>query len=503
MSELNMIKMTEIAEQNPWWRHGINFIQFDPHLSKTQAVNVIRKTITLEKDKIHVISGPRFSGKSTYLKTIVRGLIQNNTPAQQIYYLSCDSFTSRRELKGALQYFVDANQDKPSFYILLDEASSVKGWDIELKALFDKGFMKNGLLVITLSNAANIAKLAATFSGGGHKIINYYLKPICFREFILQASGHIAKLLPDGNLGTALPALLTALPGCVLDLSRGLDQLDKEASKLIDFQKELDLLLRHYLACGGFPSVIGNYLANLGRPTAPGIDPLCAEMFIRGLLSDLSRAHKQETICRHMLKSMIERYGRRYSFTNLAREIEITHVTAIDYLKYIEDTFLGFIVYAYDFQKREPKLKGDKKIYFLDPFLIPAIRSYLNAEPVWSMIGAARDDPAQCAKIAEGVVLSHLLGGDETPGSRTARDFLWFYYDKTGREMGSVMAGDGAYWEFDMKDPDEPAVKSPKKISCVPQCVRLTQDEYARTRNRIWIPRSLFLALRAPSALNL
>jgi len=498
-----MIKMTEIAEQNSWWRHGINFPQYDSHLSKTQSVNIIHKTISLERDNIYIISGPRFSGKSTYLKTIVKGLIQNNMPAQQIYYLSCDSFTSRRELKNALQYFVDTNRDKPSFYILLDEATSIKGWDIELKVIFDKGVMQNGILVVTLSNASNIAKITATFTGDSQKITQYYLKPICFREFILQASDRISKLLPEDQLCTSLPALLATLPACVLDLNRGIDHLDEEALNLLNFRKELDILLRYYLACGGFPSVINNYLVNLESKAPAAIDPLCAEVFIRGLLGDLSKAQKQETIMRHTLKSMIERYGRRYSFTNLAREIEITHVTAIDYLKHIEDSFLGFIVYAYDFQKPGPKLKGDKKIYFLDPFLISAIKSYQSAEPVWSMIAAALDDPAQRARITEGVVLAHLLGNGEMPGSRPARDFLWFYYDKTGKEMGSVTTTGNAFWELDIRDPAEPAVKSPKKISHVPLCIRLTNDEYGRTRNRVWIPTSVFLALLAPSAQNL
>jgi predicted AAA+ superfamily ATPase len=504
-----MIKMTEIAEQNPWWRHATNFFRYDPHLSKTQAITINRKILFLEKENIYIIEGPRLAGKSTYLKTLIRDLLVNNIPPQQIYYLSCISFTSRRELKNALQYFVDSNKDKPVFYVLLDEASAVKGWDIEVKAVFDKGVMQNGILVIALSNASHGIKLAQTFSGSGQKIIYYHLKPICFREFVLQTSGHISKLLPGTQFGTTLPALLTRLSDGALDLSRGIDHLDQEVSKLLEFRKELDILLGYYQACGGFPTVINNYLTNLsrqsslGRQSAAAIDPLCAEMFIRGLLGDLSKAQKQETIMRHMMKSMIERYGRRYSFSNLAREIEITHVTVIDYLKYFEDSYFGLIVYAYDLQKREPKLKGDKKIYFSDPFLGAVIKSYLSSDPVWSVIAAALDDPAQRARLTEALVNSHLLAAADMPGSRTARDFLWFYYDKTGKEMGSVTSAGAAFWELDIKGLAEPAVKSPKKISRVPLCIRLTQDEHGRTRNRIWIPTSVFLALISASAGNL
>jgi predicted AAA+ superfamily ATPase len=493
-----MIKMTEIAEQNPWWRQGVDFIRLDPHLSTGQKVFFNRRIIPMDKNNIYLINGPRLSGKTTYLKTMVRNLLQKNTPSQQIYYLNSDYFTSRKELRSALQYFFDTSRDKPAYYILLDEVTSVKGWDIELKGLLDKAVLQNGTLILTLSSMIDLAQLRTFFSGVDFKLNNYHLKPLSFREFIFQAAEQLSNSFQDGILQRGLTGLRAVLPESILDLSRSMDDLDAAASKLMVFRKELDILLRSYMQCGGFPVVINNYLANLAHSQTAGIDQGILEMFIRGLLRGMSQARKQEKVCRHMFKSLIERYGRRYSFTNLAREIEITHVTAIDYLKHLEDSFLGFILYAYDLQKREPKLKGDKKIYFLDPFSYAGVRSYLS-----SVTDAVREDPQVRQKLLEGVVLAHLLMHAETPGSMTSRGFLWFYYDKTGREMGNIIRPADASWALDLEDPSEPGIKSPKKIAAVPSCIRLTAEKYARTRNRIWIPTCVFLALVAPSAQNL
>jgi predicted AAA+ superfamily ATPase len=493
-----MIKMTEIAELNPWWRQGIDFIKHDPSLATGRGVFFNRRCVPLEKNNIYLINGPRLTGKTTYLKTIVRELLQQNTPAQQIYYLNADSFTSRGELRNALHYFFDTSRDKPAYYILLDEATSVKGWDIELKNVLDKVVLSNGTLVITLSNVIDLNQFKASLSGVNFKLNNYYLKPLGFREFIFQASEHLSNASPDDGLRRGLPELLRVLPENVMDLSRGMDDLDGAASKLMDFRKELDILLSSYAQCGGFPLVINNYLANLVHAQPVGIDQGIIEMFIRGLLRGMSQARKQEKICRHMFKSIVERYGLRYSFTNLAREIEITHVTAIDYLKHLEDSFLGFILYAYDLQKREPKLKGDKKIFFLDPFQYAGVKSYLSPAA-----DSVRESLPARQKITESLVLTHLLMSGEAPGIRTSRDFLWFYYDKTGKEMGDVIRPADVCWAIDIEAPGESGIKNPKKIARVPQCIRLTGDKYGRTRNRIWIPAAVFLAMIPASPGNL
>jgi len=495
---MNMIKMTEIAELNPWWRQGIDFIRRDPHLATGRGIFFNRRSVPLEKNNIYLINGPRLAGKTTYLKTIIRELLQHNTPAQQIFYLNADSFTSRGELRNALQYFFDTSRDKPAYYILLDEATSVKGWDIELKNVLDKVVISNGALVITLSSMIDMNQLRSSFSGVNFKLNNYYLKPLNFREFIFQAAEHLSSASPDGGLRRGLPDLLRVLPDNVMDLRRSMDDLDGAASKLIDFRKELDILLHSYAQSGGFPLVINNYLANLAHAQAAGIDQGIVEMFIRGLLRVMSQARKQEKVCRHMLKSIVERYGVRYSFTNLAREIEITHVTAIDYLKHLEDSFLVFILYAYDLQKREPKLKGDKKFFFLDPFQYAGVISYLS-----SAADSVRESPQVWQKILEGVVLTHLLMSGEAPGSRTSRDFLWFYYDKTGKEMGDVIRPADVCWAIDIEAPGDFGMKSPKKIARVPQCIRLTEEKYGRTRNRIWIPAAVFLAMVPASPGNL
>lgn len=47
-----------------------------------------------------------------------------------------------------------------------------------------------------------------------------------------------------------------------------------------------------------------------------------AEIFVRDVLGDMARFQKQEATTRQILRAIVERYGSRYSFSNLSREIE-------------------------------------------------------------------------------------------------------------------------------------------------------------------------------------
>jgi predicted AAA+ superfamily ATPase len=57
--------------------------------------------------------------------------------------------------------------------------------------------------------------------------------------------------------------------------------------------------------------------------------------------------------------------GSSYDFRALTKDTEegINVNTIIDYLKIFEDSFLIKILYSYDFEKKQKRPKGNKKIY--------------------------------------------------------------------------------------------------------------------------------------------
>ena len=202
---------------------------------------------------------------------------------------------------------------------------------------------------------------------------------------------------------------------------------------------------------GGFPGVIDHYFSNRYLNGKELIEPQISEIFIRNVLGDLSRLQRQETIVRQVLKAIVERYSSRYSFSKLSREIERTHITTIDYLEFLEDSFISFILYDYDFDKKEPKLKGDKKVYFFDPLVFHSVKSYLNGEEIWDTINRTMQDEELQSKVVEGIAISHLLLHQEIPFLRTARTFLWGYYNKSGREIDAILKENGGYLGIEVK----------------------------------------------------
>ena len=67
---LNMVKISEIVNQNPWWKHGEDFGSYDRHLSvvKQHLIFFERKNFETSVENIYVVRGCRQVGKTTYLK---------------------------------------------------------------------------------------------------------------------------------------------------------------------------------------------------------------------------------------------------------------------------------------------------------------------------------------------------------------------------------------------------------------------------------------------------
>src|SRR3989304_1499032 len=103
-----MAKIAEIVSQNPWWKHEAEFDRYDNSLQKANPIFFKRKEMELVKGSIYILRGPRQVGKTTYLKDTIRSLIQKGIPPRDIFYLSLDFFTSRREMRNAIAYFINS-----------------------------------------------------------------------------------------------------------------------------------------------------------------------------------------------------------------------------------------------------------------------------------------------------------------------------------------------------------------------------------------------------------
>jgi hypothetical protein len=498
----NMVKIKEIVNQNPWWTYGEEFANYDKHLLEAGKSPIFfeRGEIGIKKGNIYIIRGCRQAGKTTYLKEKVRKLIGKVNP-RHVLYLSLDFFASRRELRNAVSYFLDSNREAEELYIFFDEITSIADWNLELKYLADSGITKKAPVVATGSSATSLKTRGELLPGRGLEGNEYYFRPLCFRDFVLQVSNYIQANTPSSEFSHALINLRKTLEAVSLDLDSFDIKIKEKADILASFKKELEHLLGIYLITGGFPRVINDYLTRKYKEGKEELNPLLAEVFVRDVLGDLARQNKQETLSRQILKSIIDKYGSRYSFSTLARSIESTHATVMDYLDLLEQSFILSVLYSYDFSKKDLRFKGTKKVYFLDPFIFHSLKSYLTGRGLWNTITENMGDEEILSKLIEAITCSHLAGSREIPYLKDSKTFLWFYYDARGKEIDFVLKDEG-YLGIEVKY-KKVDLKKVTKVQQVNRYIVLSKEELYEEGDTLVIPVEIFLSLLKPSKRNL
>ena len=492
-----MVKISEIINQNPWWKHGKAFVPYDRYLSKAQEglIFFARKNIEVNKENIYVVRGCRQIGKTTYLRDWINRLLTKGYDPKRVISLSLDFFVSRRELRNAVNYFLDINREAEDLYIFLDEITSVKDWNLELKYLWDSGVAKRAKIVATGSSGVALRRKGEHLPGRGLEGNEYYMKPLSFREFVLQTIDYIRGHAETREFYASLQRLKTALEKVSIDLNSDLNKINDEVNMITPFKKELEYLFRIYLVSGGFPGVINDYLRRKFASEREPIDSTLVETFVRNVLGDVTKQGKQETLARQILRETINKYGTRYSFSKLAGDVETTHVTAIDYLELLEQSFILTVLYPYDFSKKDIKFKGSKKVYFQDPFIFYSLESYLTGKNVNEVIAETLESEELLSKIIEGIVYAHLVMNQETPILREARTFLWFYYDARGRELDDLLKTGESYLGIEVKYQSGVNFKDILKIPEIKKYIILSKEDIGQEKNVFMAPVEIFFVI--------
>jgi len=497
-----MVRISEIASQNLWWKHGKDFARYDRLLSKARdnPIFFTRRDFETIKENIYIIRGCRQVGKTTYLKEMIGKLINEGFDPKRILYLSLDFFVSRRELRNAVNYFLDINKEAEDLYIFLDEITSIQDWNLELKYLSDSGIIKRTKIIATGSSGVALRRKAELLPGRGLEGNEYYIKPLSCREFVLQTVDYIKAHAEEKEFYDSLDRLKTSLNKTTIDLNWDLDRIYERVSRIAPFKKELEYLLRIYLTTGGFPQAVNDYLRKFAEKK---VDPTLAEMFIRNMLGDVAKLGKQETFARQILREIINKYGTRYSFRKLAGDIESTHPTTIDYLELLEESFVLTVLHSYDFNKKDIKFKGDKKVYLQDPFIFYSLESFLTGKNINDVIAETLQDEKLLSEIIEGIVCSHLIMNKEIPILREPKTFLWFYYDTRGKEINHVLRTDESYLGIEVKYQSSVSFKDISTVSQIEKYIILSKEDIGKEENILIVPVELFLVLIETSNRNL
>ena len=285
--------------------------------------------------KIITLVGARRSGKTFYFYQIIKSLL-NSAPKERIVYINFEDDRllplDIKELDILLEAYYELypeNKDK-EIYMFLDEIQNINSWETYIRRICDK---ENAKIWITGSNSKLLSMEIATSLRG--RTLTFCIYPLSFREFL-----RFNNAPPDKNC-----------------------YYSKERFKI-------KKLFEKYLAFGGFPEVAleRNNLENkiLGNYYEIMIYRDIVERFAVRNISLL------KSLSRFLLTNISSLFSANSYYTSLKGKIAISKNAIFEYLSYLEEINLIFLVSLFDYSLKKQQA-NPKKAYCIDNGLRNAV----------------------------------------------------------------------------------------------------------------------------------
>lgn len=347
-----MIDYRLMELQNPWWNNA-DWALSDPKIKefeKSRYKFIPASVLSLPESRraVHVISGPRQTGKSTSLKLKIQNLLDRKINPKSVLYYNCDALSQKKDIIDLISEYLETSGLSKK-YIFLDEISSIPDWSYGIKWLADEGFFQNCVVYLTGSSGINLKKSGEFMPGRRGRGQNVDFFPLSFWQ-VLNAKGcQIEKFsLKDKNL-----------------LSK-LQKIDPRQLAWIKAE------FANFLSTGGFINVINN-------PE----DSFVHQIYQETLRSEIIKNGKNEKNMRMVIKKLINSLSSETSYTNIAEEAELgSKNTAIDYLDFLVNSYFLHESLFYEISQKKFILKKNKKYHFSDPYVLWNLWSYFTGSGV-------------------------------------------------------------------------------------------------------------------------
>ncbi|MDH5187173.1 MAG: ATP-binding protein [candidate division WOR-3 bacterium] len=286
-------------------------------------------TIPLDTTKIITVTGPRRSGKTYLLFSLMQNLLASRVRRERILYINFDDprilpfdamglediweayFELYPELKAATNF------------LFFDEIQNVKDWEVGIRRIFDT---RNFKIFLTGSSSKFLSKEIATTLRG--RAINFELLPFSFSE-ILAARG--IKLEPDTVYSTA--------------------------------RFRIKKILAEFFELGGFPEIV---LAKKDLKIRI-LQEYIETMFFRDLIERYRI--KNQPVLRELMKYLTSNISNLFSLNAFWQWIKPTYPvgkrTLIEYVSYLEDIGVFFFIRKFSFSLKE-QVQRPRKVYIVD-----------------------------------------------------------------------------------------------------------------------------------------
>lgn len=388
-----------LVAQNPWWGE-IESIKSDFHIQQFEGSPIkwqppVQNEFDLTKDSVYILRGPRQVGKTTLLKRMIRDLLLlRNTDPRSVFCFACDMGGIRNDqsMKDLLETYLSWARNlipNQRLFIFLDEVTYTENWATGLKVVADQGKLANVTVITTGSHAVELRRGGERMPGrrGMGAGLDKELLPMSFREYVR---------IVDPTLADKLSFITDWNP----------QQIHERALAIALFDIRLQDHFRSYLITGGFPRAVAQYFSQ------KFLSKELYDIYLQAILGDIAKLGRREDYVRQLVFRIFEKMANPVDWRTLVQETEIgAHKTVGDYALDLEQMFIWHIVYhVTNLGEAQPAFKKRRKLYFQDPLIFHALRSWSYGFP--DPYKATTDFllmPRERGVFVEGIVASHLI----------------------------------------------------------------------------------------------
>ncbi len=285
--------------------------------------------VPLDSQKIIAITGPRRSGKTYLLFSLMQQLIKNKVNRKNIFYVNFDDprllpiDAKGIELIHETYFELYPELKDSDNFIFFDEIQNVKNWEMGIRRIYDT---RNFRMFLTGSSSKFLSQEIATSLRG--RAINFEVLPFSLREILSTKAITVEK--------------------------------DTVYSKT---RFNIKKTLSEYLEFGGFPEVVLSQKELKIRILKEYMDT----MFLRDLIERYRI--RNQTVLRETVKYLTSNVGNLFSMNAFwqwtKQTYPISKRTIIEYASYLEEIGLFFFVRKFSYSLKEQSLRP-RKVYIVD-----------------------------------------------------------------------------------------------------------------------------------------
>lgn len=306
-----------LFDWNPWWSEQYDF----KGVSRDKFRDILQ---WIGRKEIISITGVRRAGKTTLMYEIISYLINTRKiMPKSILFIKADDdrITTEGLIDQSLDEYYKWINPESKIFVFIDEIQEIKDWQKPLKRIYD--LKKEIKLFISGSNASIAKEELSTLLTG--RCAYFEVFPFSFSEFLRAKKVEI-----------------------------------KDEVNLIRDKNRVRHLLLEYIHTGSFPEVV----LETGEDIKTELVGFYFDsIFYRDIIR--RRSIRNPAKLEKLVKYYLQNISNLANFTKIAKIIELTTDSVVEYSKALEDAYLVFHINLFEFSYKKQVI-NPKKIYCID-----------------------------------------------------------------------------------------------------------------------------------------